>query len=87
METVTLLNVSGQPLHLEGWALLDRNKNAMPLQGVIGEGDTLRITLKRPVRLSNKGGIITILNPEGLRVDGVTYTRAQASQPGVSIKF
>ena len=87
VETVTLLNVSGQPIPLEGWVLLDRNKNAMPLQGVIGEGDTLRITLKRPVRLANKGGMITILNPDGLRVDGVTYTRAQASKPGVSIKF
>ncbi|WP_148714441.1 DUF2278 family protein [Chitinolyticbacter meiyuanensis] len=86
VETVTLLNVTGEEIDLAGWRLLDRDKHAMPLSGRIGAGDTLRITLQAPAMLPNKGGLITLLNPDGLRVDGVTYTKAQA-QPGMTIKF
>jgi len=35
----------------------------------------------------NKGGIITLLNERGLRVDGVAYTREQARNPGWTLKF
>jgi len=87
VETVTLLNVSSAAIDLAGWKLLDRDKHAMPLQGVLPAGDTLRVTLTPPVILPNKGGLITLLNAEGLRVDGVIYTKAQASLPGFSIKF
>lgn len=86
-ETVTLLNTTDQALNLQGWRILDRDKNAMDLSGSIGAGDTLRITLKPPVVLPNKGGQITLLNPDGLRVDGVTYTQQAASHPGFSIAF
>lgn len=86
-ETVTLLNVTSQAINLAGWKLLDRDKNAMPLSGVLPAGETLRVTLIPPAMLPNKGGLITLLNPDGLRVDGVTYTKAQASIPGFSIKF
>lgn len=87
VETVTLLNVTSQPIDLTGWRLLDRDKHAMPLSGRVAPGDTVRITLKPPVVLPNKGGLITLINNDGLRVDGVTYTKADASLPGFSIKF
>lgn len=35
----------------------------------------------------NKGGIITLLNQNGLKVHGVSYSRAQANQPGWTIVF
>lgn len=87
VETVTLLNVTLAPVDLSGWNLLDRDKHAMALSGIIGPGDTLRVTVAPPVVLPNKGGIISILNQDGLRVDGVSYTAAQANFPGYSIKF
>lgn len=87
VETVTVLNLTTQAVNLAGWKLLDRDKNAMPLTGTVNAGETLRITLKAPVVLPNKGGIITLLNPDGLKVDGVNYTKAQASNPGYSLKF
>lgn len=87
VETVTLLNMTSQAIDLAGWRLLDRDKHGMPLSGTLTAGDTLRVTLTPPVMLPNKGGLITILNPDGLRVDGVTYTKVQASLPGFSIKF
>jgi uncharacterized protein YukJ len=87
LETVTLLNVTSQPIDLAGWKLLDRDKHAMALQGLLAAGETLRVKLVAPVLLPNKGGMITLLNPDGLRVDGVTYTKVQASLPGFTIKF
>jgi hypothetical protein len=47
----------------------------------------LKIQLAPPVFLPNKGGIITLLNDRGLRVDGVAYTKEQARNPGWTIKF
>lgn len=87
VETVTLLNTTSQSIDLAGWHLLDRDKHAMPLSGILPAGETKRITLVPPVVLPNKGGLITLLNADGLRVDGVSYTKAQASLPGFSIKF
>ena len=45
------------------------------------------VTIAPPMQLSNKGGIITVLNEQGLKVDGVSYTQQQASQPGWTIVF
>lgn len=86
-ETVTLLNTTGQDIDLAGWQIADRDKNKMALDGVLPAGETLRVLLQPPAMLPNKGGLITLLNPQGLRVDGVSYTKAQASLPGFTIKF
>jgi hypothetical protein len=50
-------------------------------------GDILKVDIKPPVALSNKGGTITLLNDRGLKVHGVSYTREQANQPGWTIVF
>ena len=67
--------------------IADRDKNKMPLTGTIAASETLRIQLVPPVLLPNKGGIITVLNDRGLRVDGVAYTKAQARNPGWTLTF
>jgi uncharacterized protein YukJ len=87
IETVTILNTTNETVDLAGWRLLDRDKNVMKLSGKLPAGDTVRITLKPPAVLPNKGGLITLLNAQGLRVDGVAYTAKQASLPGFSLKF
>jgi len=43
--------------------------------------------MQLPVTLSNKGGIITLVNADGVKVHGVAYTKAQAAQPGRTIPF
>ncbi|MFL5586167.1 MAG: hypothetical protein ACJ797_05620 [Ktedonobacteraceae bacterium] len=40
-----------------------------------------------PVQLGNKGGIITLLNAQGLKVHGVSYTQEQAQREGWAIVF
>lgn len=87
VETVTLLNPSPRAVSLAGWSLADKNKNKFALSGSIAAGATLLVTVAPPMQLSNKGGIITVLDEQGLKVDGVSYTKEQASQPGWTIVF
>lgn len=86
-EWVYLLNASDREIALDGWKLADKQKNRMPLTGAIRAGEVLKIIIEAPMTLSNKGGIISLLNGNGLKVDGVSYTRDQANQPGWTIKF
>ncbi len=86
-ETVTLLNPSPQPIDLSGWAIADQHKRKHPLSGSLAAGATRQIPLPQTLQLSNKGGIITLLNPQGLKVDGVSYTQAQADREGWTIVF
>jgi uncharacterized protein YukJ len=87
-ETVTLLNASPQQVDLAGWSILDRAKHQKMLDSAsLAPGDSVRIQVAAPVQLGNQGGLITLLNPDGLKVDGVAYTQAQAAAEGWSIVF
>jgi uncharacterized protein YukJ len=86
-ETVTLLNTSDRTINLGGWALVDKMKHRMPLAGSIAAGATAMIEVKKPVELSNKGGIVTLLDERGVKVHGVSYTREQARTPGLTVAF
>jgi hypothetical protein len=39
------------------------------------------------VQLGNKGGIITLLDDRGLKVDGVSYTDQEAKREGWRLVF
>lgn len=87
VETVTLLNTAPHMVSLAGWHLCDTQKRKMPLHGNMAPGQALVVQVEPPVALSNKGGIITLTNQQGLKVDGVAYTRDQARHPGWTLKF
>lgn len=86
-ETVTLLNASPNSIDLTGWKIADRLKETHTLSGVLDGGTTLMVPLPQHVQLGNKGGIITLLNEKGLKVDGVSYTAQQARKEGWTIVF
>ena len=86
-ETVTLLNVTDVDQPLAGWALANRNKARFALAGVITAGATATFTLPVDVPLSNDGGLITLLDASGLKVHGVSYTKAQAAREGWTVAF
>lgn len=86
-EVVTLINTLPEPVDLTGWKIADRLKNKYELSGVIQAGATLTITLPQSVQLGNKGGIITLLNREGWKVHGVSYSKEQADREGWTIVF
>ncbi len=89
LESVTLINASPAAVDLTGWELADRNKNRSPLPaGAFPPGDTLRIQLDgKGAQLGNKGGIITLLDQHGLKIDGVSYTREMVRQQGWTLVF
>jgi uncharacterized protein YukJ/translation initiation factor 1 (eIF-1/SUI1) len=86
-ETVTLLNASPTDIDLAGWQIADRLKNKMALSGTIRSGAAITVKLSQDVQLGNKGGMITLLNEKGLKVDGVSYTAQEAQKEGWTIVF
>ncbi len=86
-ETVTLLNASPNDVDLTGWQIADRLKRKHTLAGTLAAGAVTVIALPPTVQLGNKGGIITLLNDQGLKVDGVAYTQEQAHLEGWTIVF
>jgi uncharacterized protein YukJ len=80
-EYVILLNKSSNPINLSGWQIADKLKKKDTIGGLtIGSGDTLKISLSgQGAQLNNKGGNISLLNKAGLKVDGVTCTKKDAS--------
>lgn len=88
-EWVQLLSLVPEPLDLSGWAILNRTK----AKSVIASGTTLpaagflRIAMDKAVPLSNGGGLITLVDAQGLKVDGVSYTAEQARREGWPIGF
>ncbi|MFD3456135.1 DUF2278 family protein [Streptomyces sp. NPDC058691] len=87
-ETVTLLNASPGPVDLTGWTLADRLKNACALPaGPLPAGAALAVTVAAPFQLGNRGGAITLLDEDGRKVHGVSYTAEQAGREGWTIVF
>jgi len=86
-ETVSILNASPNAIDLTGWQIADKLKHKHNLSGMIKAGATLVVALPPTVQLGNKGGIITLLNKKGLKVDGVSYTEEQAKKEGWTVVF
>ncbi len=88
-ETVILINTTPDTIDLNGWNIADKNKKKESLTGpVLGAGETKTITLSgKGAQLSNKGGIITLLDQNGIKIDGVSYTKAQVKKQGWTLVF
>lgn len=88
-EYVILLNKNDADIDLTGWQVVDKlNKKDIIDAKVIPTGDTLKITLTgEGAQLSNKGGTITLLNKDGLKIDGVSYTKEDASKEGFIVEL
>lgn len=87
-ETVTVLNTSALTIDLTGWHLADRSKRRLPLPArPLAPGATFTVTGANGFDLGNQGGAITLLDPSGRKVHGVSYTKRQAAQEGRTITF
>ena len=87
VEVVTLLNTAPHDVDLRGWALLDTQKKRLALSDKLAAGATRTVRIQQPFALSNKGGVITLVDDNGLKVHGVSYTKEQARHPGWTIVF
>jgi len=87
-ETVTVLNASPDAVDLTGWRLADRLKHSCPAPAVeLRPGTTVVVPLSNGMQLGNRGGIITLLDTQGIKVHGVSYTAAQARREGWTVVF
>ena len=89
MEKVLLLNTLATVVNLDGWALADKNKRRHPLDGILLDAGAVKtVTLPgATIQLSNKGGIVTLFNGEGLKVHGVQYNKNDVSEQGRTTVF
>lgn len=87
-EKVTIFNTSGSVIHLKGWKILDVQDREEPLSGSIPPGEALTLVLQGDgALLGNDGGTITLLDPRGLKVDGVAYSKKDAQREGRPLVF
>jgi uncharacterized protein YukJ len=88
-EYIILLNTGEKDIDLKGWQIADKQKNKDILGAMTVEaGNTLLVRLSgEGAQLSNKGGNITLLDGQGLKIDGVSYTKADASHEGMVIEL
>ncbi|MFF2372035.1 DUF2278 family protein [Agromyces sp. NPDC058110] len=87
-ETVTLINTTPAAIELAGWELADRQKHRGPVPvGTLAPGATVAFAMPSGVELGNRGGILTLLDEQGLKVDGVAYTADDARNEGWTIVF
>jgi uncharacterized protein YukJ len=86
-ETVTLINLGPDDVSLNEWRILDRDDHTLLLDGSLTAGGTRVIHLPQDVQLGNKGGIISLLDKQGLKVHGVSYTKKQGKREGWTILF
>ena len=77
-ERVLLLNTTYAPVALDDWQLVV-DHGAVALSGGVPAGEVRAIDMPPTAPLSNKGGRISLLDPDGLKVHGVAYTGAQAA--------
>ena len=84
---MTLLNTTRAPIDLAGWTLLDRLDHAAPLSGTIPAASAITVNLPATVQLGNEGGLISLIDKNGLKVDGVSYTRDQVAGGHGTVTF
>ncbi len=87
-ETVILMNLSDESIDLTNWAIADKRKRKEKLEGSIEAHAVKSIKLSGDnAILSNKGGIISLLDANDIKIHGVSYSKTQAKKEGWLIRF
>lgn len=69
---VMILNTSSSAIDLAGWSVASSRDNKVSLNANFATGATLEVPV--PANFFRKGGgIVTLLDGQGLKVDGATY--------------
>lgn len=88
-ESVTLINTMPDTVDLNGWALTDSLKRKSPIKDIkLAPGAFVTVPLTgKDIQLGNEGGIITLLDQEGTKIHGVSYTKDDAKNQGWTLVF
>ncbi len=87
-EMVYLMNRIEYGISLNKWSILNKIDDAHIISNDIwlAPGEVRSVTMGE-TSLSNKGGLITLLDDNGIKIDGVSYTKKQAKEEGKLILF
>ncbi len=87
-EWVSIANLTGETVSIDGWTLVDDKRRVERLTGSIGPGEAVRIQPLESVRLVNsRSAFIQLLNDRNEQIDRVPYTKEQATREGKPIVF
>jgi hypothetical protein len=88
-EKVTLINAGPVQQRLDGWFLVDKQRNRIGLEALdLEPGQAATLTLPPgSIQLSNKGGEIRLVDRSGHTAHLVSYTKTQADREGETIIF
>jgi uncharacterized protein YukJ len=87
-EVVVLANLATTPQTLTGWRLIDKNARTTTINTTLGPGQSVLITLDgNGVQLGNQGGNLVLQDNQGIQVDAVTYTGADANTDDRYFRF
>jgi hypothetical protein len=80
-ESVILVNTTNRKIDITDWAIADSQKTKRLLYGEIRPGEFLTIPLTgKTAKLSPDGGIITLLDRNGIKIDGIAYTAKECQE-------
>ncbi|MEL6681400.1 MAG: DNA/RNA non-specific endonuclease [Pseudomonadota bacterium] len=85
-EWVTVINVSADPVVLDGWSISDTQRPPLPIAGTVESGMALRIGPVAPLQLGNNGGTLCLFDADGCRIDRVRYRKDDVRE-GVPVSF
>jgi uncharacterized protein YukJ len=79
-EVVVLGNTTVTAVDLTGWSIVDKNDAVEAITGVLlpGGGSIAIVLSGVGAQLSNKGGTIRLVNPSGVLIHAVSYSKADA---------
>lgn len=90
-ETVTLVNTTNRKIDITGWMITDHLHFKRLLYGDIRPGEFLTIPLfSKSINgheISKEGGIITLLDRNGLKIHGVSYTEKEYQREDFTLTF
>ncbi len=99
-EWISIINLSGEEVDLNGWTLTDTMRSPLDIGKVVAAGrrklkpgEAVSVLPIKPLMLANSGGIIALYAPpengeeKGKRVDRVKYSEKEAKKEGVPVIF
>lgn len=86
-EKVLLFNPTNQTVDLKEWALSNNSERKLALDFQLAPGATYVIDLPESYQLNNKGGIINLIDARSIKVDGVQYSKKEASKENEWVVF
>jgi uncharacterized protein YukJ len=88
-EVVVIGNLANADVRLDGWRLVDKNRRRTAIDGLtLAPGGSAPVALDGTgAQLSNAGGNLVLLDPDGRQVDAVVFTATDTSGEERFVRF